>query len=612
MCNAEFAAEPKHDIMIIDKLQEGNTVSTMRNLELENWVREMAEMMQPESVVWIDGSDSQRDALRELAVETGVYTRLNEEELPGCYLHRSAINDVARVEQRTFVCTRDEKDAGPNNNWVDPEEMYETLRGLYKGCMRGKAMYVIPFSMANPESPFARFGVELTDSLYVVLSMLIMTRAGKQVLDKLDKPGCTFTKALHATAELDPDNRYISHFPEDNTIWSINSAYGGNALLGKKCMALRIASYLGHAEGWLAEHMLILGIEAPDGTTQYICGAFPSACGKTNLAMLNLPESYIKKGYKVHCVGDDIAWMRIGDDGRLWAVNPESGFFGVAPGTSASTNPSAMETCNRNSIFTNVAYNTNDATVWWEGMDKNPPEGLLDWKGQPWSPESGTPAAHPNSRYTTPAEQCPVISPEFNSPRGVPISAIIFGGRRAKTVPLVYQSFDWKHGVFVGSTLASETTAASDASSGVRRDPMAMLPFCGYHMGDYFAHWLSMGARTDKLPLIFHVNWFRTDDDGHFLWPGFGENMRVIEWILGRVNGTAGAQESAIGYLPHPEDLNLDGISVPGDDIRELLTVNKEQWLGEAAQIREYFESLGDRLPKELAAELDALYERLA
>ena len=588
-------------------------MTTLKNKELELWVNEMAAMTKPDSVVWIDGSEAQRAELRLQAIDDGKFIPLSDEKLPGCYLHRSEQNDVARVEQRTFVCSHNKADAGPNNNWVDPQEMYATLRKLYDGCMTGKTMYVIPFSMANPLSPFAKFGVELTDSIYVVESMLIMTRGGKQALDQLEKMQGGFTKALHATAQLDPENRYISHFPEDNTIWSINSAYGGNALLGKKCLALRIASFLGKKEGWLAEHMLILGIEAPDGTTQYVCGAFPSACGKTNLAMLNLPEEYTKKGYKVRCVGDDIAWLHIGEDGRLWAVNPEAGFFGVAPGTGAKTNPSAIETCKSNSLFTNVAYSPSNGTVWWEGLDKNPPADLLDWTGAPWSPDSGKPAAHPNSRYTTPAAQCPVISPEFDSPQGVPISAIIFGGRRAKTAPLVYQSFDWEHGVFMGATLASETTAAAaDAGSGVRRDPMAMLPFCGYHMGDYFKHWLELGGKSDKLPLIFNVNWFRLGDDGSFLWPGFGENMRVIEWILGRVNGTADAVDSAIGFMPRAEDLNLDALGLSDKDINDVLTIDKELWVREVNDIRAYFNELGDRVPAQLYAQLDALSQRLA
>ena len=582
------------------------------NQNVLKWVEECRALMKPDEVVWIDGSQEQLDELRALSVSTGEMEKLNEEKLPGCYIHRSALNDVARVEGRTFICTEKEEDAGPINNWMAPKEAYEKLGKLFDGCMKGRTMYVIPYCMGPIGSPFSKVGIEVTDSTYVVLSMDIMTRMGKQALDQLGDSN-DFVRGMHSKAELSEENRYICHFPEDNTIWSINSGYGGNVLLGKKCFALRIASYQGKKEGWMAEHMLILGLENPKGEVTYVAAAFPSACGKTNLAMLIPPEIYAKQGYKVWCVGDDIAWMRIGPDGRLWAINPENGFFGVAPGTNAKSNPNALASTRKNTIFTNVVQNLDDNTVWWEGLDKNPPKNSLNWKGEKWNPEDGSKGAHPNSRFTAPAINCPCISPEFNNPQGVPISAIIFGGRRAKTAPLVYQSFDWNHGVFVGSIMASETTAAATGAVGVvRRDPMAMRPFCGYNMADYFAHWIEMGKKLgDKAPKIFNVNWFRTDDEGHFIWPGFGDNMRVLEWIIARCKGTADAVETAIGYEPKAEDINIEGLDINVDTVKGLLDVDKDLWKEEVAGIKEFYAQFGDRLPKTLSDELDALDKRL-
>lgn len=582
------------------------------NSYLDKWVNEMADLTTPKKIVLIDGSEKQLNELRREAVETGEMIKLNEEKLPGCYLHRTAINDVARVEGRTFICSRKQEDAGPTNNWMDPKEAYEKLGKLYKGSMAGRTMYVIPYSMGTIGSPFSKIGIELTDSIYVVLNMNIMTRIGQKVLDELGDSG-DFVKGLHSKANLDEENRYICHFPEDNTIWSINSAYGGNVLLGKKCFALRIASYLGKKEGWLAEHMLILGIENPDGEVKYICAAFPSACGKTNLAMLIPPEIYRKKGYKVWCVGDDISWLRICPDGRLWAVNPENGFFGVAPGTNEKSNPNALAATRRNTIFTNVGYNADDNTVWWEGLDKNPPKNAITWKGEKWDPSSGEKCAHPNSRFTAPSRNCPCLSKEFDNPNGVPISAIVFGGRRAKTAPLVYQSFDWEHGVFVGSIMASETTAAAAGKVGVvRRDPMAMLPFCGYHMGDYFAHWLEMGKKIKNPPKIFNVNWFRTDENGKFIWPGYGDNMRVLMWILDRCEGKVDAVETPLGFEPRAEDINTEGLDgIDTDTVKNLLDVDTSLWREEAAGIRKFYAKFGAKLPQELMKQLDALEKRL-
>jgi len=584
------------------------------NKHVLTWFEEMKSLVTPDKVVWIDGSDEQLMGLRQQSLDSGELELLNQEKLPGCVLHRTAVNDVARVEHRTFICTSKKEDAGPTNNWEDPQVMYKKLRGLYNGVMKGRTMYVIPYSMGPIGSPYSKVGVELTDSIYVVLNMDIMTRIGdpawKQLGDSND-----FVRGLHSKADIDEENRYICHFPEDNAIWSINSGYGGNVLLGKKCFALRIASYQGKNEGWMAEHMLILGIEDPNGKITYIAAAFPSACGKTNLAMLIPPEVYAKKGYKVWTVGDDIAWMNIGADGRLWAINPEAGFFGVAPGTNVKSNANAVETTRKNSIFTNVVHNLDDNTVWWEGLDKNPPENAVDWKGNPWNGKTSTEkGAHPNSRFTCPAINCPCISPEFANPQGVPISAIVFGGRRAKTAPLIYQARDWKHGVFVGSIMASETTAAASGDVGVvRRDPMAMLPFCGYHMGDYLGHWLEMGEKLgDKAPKIFHVNWFRLDDEGQFIWPGFGDNMRVLSWVVDRCAGKAEAVDTPIGYEPKAEDINLEGLSdVTLDTVKDLLSVDTALWKEDVVSIKEFYSKLGSRLPNALSDELTKLEKNL-
>ncbi len=585
------------------------------NQNVLKWVDEMVALCKPDKVEWIDGSEAQLKALRDEAIATGEMEVLNEEKLPGCLLHRTQPNDVARVEGRTFICSRKEEDAGPTNNWCDPKEMYAKLTPMYDGVMKGRTMYVIPYSMGPIGSPLAKVGVELSDSIYVVLNMDIMTRMGAQAFENLGDTSNDFVRGLHSKADVDPENRYIVQFPEDNTSWSINSAYGGNVLLGKKCFALRIASYQGKNEGWMAEHMLILGLENPQGEVTYITAAFPSACGKTNLAMLVPPEIYRKQGYKVWTVGDDIAWLKPGEDGRLYAINPENGFFGVAPGTNEKSNPNALASTKKNTIFTNVAHNLDDNTVWWEGLDKNPPENAIDWMGRPWNGKASTEkGAHPNSRFTAPAENCPCISPEFNNPEGVPISAMIFGGRRAKTAPLVYQSFDWKHGVFVGSTMASETTAAATGAVGVvRRDPMAMLPFCGYHMGDYFAHWLEMGEKLgDKAPKIFNVNWFRTDDEGHFIWPGFGDNMRVLMWIVARCKGEVEANVTPLGYEPKPEDINIEGLDdITLDTVKGLLDVDVDLWKDEVAGIKEFYAKFGDKLPEELNCQLAALEDRL-
>lgn len=588
-----------------------------KNTHVLSWIDEMAKLTGPDKIVWIDGTEEQAEALREEACSTGEMIKLNQELLPGCYLHRTAVNDVARVEGRTFICTSKKEDAGNINNWMDPKECYEKLSKLYKNSMNGRTMYVIPYSMSIVGSPFAKYGIELTDSIYVVLNMLIMTRVGTDVLDALGD-SADFIKGLHAKADLDEENRYICHFPEDNTIWSVNSGYGGNVLLGKKCFALRIASYLGRKEGWMAEHMLILGIEYPDGDIKYISAAFPSACGKTNLAMLIPPEIFKKKGYKVWCVGDDIAWLRVGEDGRLWAVNPENGFFGVAPGTNEKSNPNALATTKRDTIFTNVVHDLDNNTVWWEGLSDNPPANAIDWKGNPWDyrkydkKDKSTCGAHPNSRFTAKAINCPCLSSEFNNPQGVPISAIVFGGRRAKTAPLVYQSTSWQNGTFVGSIMASETTAAASGAVGVvRRDPMAMRPFVGYNMGDYFAHWLEMGKKIPNAPKIFHVNWFRTDDEGHFIWPGFGDNMRVLLWILDRCAGKVGARETEIGYVPNVEDINIEGLDLDKETIQELLSVDKDAWLADVENIKEFYTMIGDTVPSELHEELSALEARL-
>lgn len=587
------------------------------NKKVLQFVDEAVALAKPDKVVWIDGSEAQLEALRKEAIASGEMIKLNDEKLPGCLYHRTKPNDVARVEGRTFICSRRKEDAGPTNNWMDPEEMYKKLKAIAKDSMIGRTMYVIPFSMGAVNSPFAKIGIETTDSIYVVLNMAIMTRIGQKVLDRLGDSE-DVVRGFHAKCNVDENERYIVQFPEDNAIWSVNSAYGGNVLLGKKCFALRIASYQGKNEGWMAEHMLILGVEKPNGETKYVTAAFPSACGKTNLAMLIPPEIYTKKGYRVYTVGDDIAWLRVGADGRLYAINPEAGFFGVAPGTNEKSNPNALASTRKNTIFTNVAINPEDNTVWWEGLTKTPPARLIDWKGNPWTPDmkdaDGKPvkAAHPNSRFTAPAINCPCISSEFEAPNGVPISAIIFGGRRAATTPLVYQSRSWDNGVFVGSIMASETTAAAAGAVGVvRRDPMAMLPFCGYHMGDYFQHWIDMGKKIKVQPKIFNVNWFRTDSEGHFIWPGFGDNMRVLDWILKRCEETVDADETAIGYVPKPEDINLEGCGVDKETLKGLLNVDTETWKKEAEGIKEFYKKFGDRLPKELKDELEALESRL-
>ncbi len=595
-----------------------------KNPNVLNWLDEVVALVKPDKVVWIDGSAEQLEALKAEAVATGEMIELNNEKLPGCLYHRTAPNDVARVEDRTFICSRRKEDAGPTNNWCDPKEMYAKLTPMYDGVMKGRTMYVIPYSMGPIGSPLAKVGVEVTDSIYVVLNMNIMTRIGVDAFKNLGDESNDFVRGLHAKGDVDPEKRYIVHFPEDNTIWSINSAYGGNVLLGKKCFALRIASYQGKNEGWMAEHMLILGIEKPNGEVKYVSAAFPSACGKTNLAMLIPPETYTKKGYKVWTVGDDIAWLKPGEDGRLYAINPENGFFGVAPGTNEKSNYNALASTKKDTIFTNVAINNDDMTVWWEGLDKNPPENATEWKGAKVNGKEFTSVigadgkpqklAHPNSRFTAPAKNCPCISSEFDNPQGVPISAMIFGGRRAKTAPLVYQSFDWNHGVFVGSIMASETTAAATGAVGVvRRDPMAMLPFCGYHMGDYWAHWLEMGEKLgDKAPKIFNVNWFRTDDEGHFIWPGFGDNMRVLDWIIQRCEDVADAVETPIGFEPKAEDINVDGLDgIDVDTIKGLLDVDVDLWKEEAKGIREFYAKFGDKLPAELSHQLDNLEARL-
>ena len=587
-----------------------------QNKTVIDWIEEKIALVSPDEVMWIDGSEEQLDALRAKACETGEMTKLNEDLLPGCLLHRTKPNDVARVENRTFICAESADQAGPTNNWMDPAEAYKMLYDIARDSYKGRTMYIIPYSMGPVGSPFSKIGVELTDSIYVVLNMAIMTRIGKKVMDTLGDSN-DWVRGLHCSCDIDPEKRYICQFPQDNTIISVNSAYGGNVLLGKKCFALRIASYQGWKESWQAEHMLILGLENPKGEVKYICAAFPSACGKTNLAMLIPPEGYRNKGYKIWCVGDDISWIRKGPDGRLYAINPENGFFGVAPGTNEKSNPNALAATRKNTIFTNVALNLDNNTVWWEGLDKNPPENAIDWQGRPWNGKtSEEKGAHPNSRFTAPAVNRPCISSEFENPAGVPISAIVFGGRRAKLAPLVYQSRSWNHGVFVGSIMASETTAAAAGAVGVvRRDPMAMLPFCGYNMADYWQHWIDIGAGLDedKAPKIFNVNWFRKDDDGNFLWPGFGDNMRVLEWIIKRCEGKVDAEETAIGFVPKAEDINLEGIEdeVSEDQLKEILSVDNSLWEDEAKGIEEFYAKFGDRLPKALSDELNTLKANL-
>lgn len=576
------------------------------NKNVINWIQQMKELVNPIDVVWIDGSEQQLENLRKQACDTGEIIKLNQEKLPGCYLHRTKQNDVARVEDRTFICTSKKENAGPTNNWWEPKEAYKKLFQIARNSYENKTMYIIPYSMGPIDSPYAKIGIEITDSIYVVLNMAIMTRVGQKVLDKLANSN-DWVRGLHCSCNINENERYICHFPKDNTIISVNSGYGGNVLLGKKCFALRLASFMGKNEGWMAEHMLILGIQKPNGQIKYVAAAFPSACGKTNLAMLIPPEIYKKEGYKIWCVGDDIAWLHQGKDGRLWAINPENGFFGAAPGTNEKSNPNALESTKCNTIFTNVVQNLDDNTVWWEGLDKNPPENAINWKNEPWNGKtSKEPGAHPNSRFTSPAKNCPCISSEFDSPNGVPIDAIIFGGRRASTTPLVYQAKDWANGVFIGSTIASETTAAATGKIGiVRRDPMAMLPFCGYNMGDYFKHWLDMGEKLgDKAPKIFNVNWFRTDKNGKFIWPGFGDNLRVLEWIINRCDNKVSAIETPIGFLPDKKDINMEGLDLSTDTLNLLLSVDKDVWMKEIEQIKEFYKTFGDTLPK-------VLYEKL-
>ena len=590
-----------------------------KNPHVLAWLDEVIALTTPDKVEWIDGSEAQLKALRDEALATGEMEALNETEYPGCLLHRTKKNDVARVEGRTYICTKKKEDAAPINNWMETSEMKALLTPLYTGVMKGRTMYVIPYCMGPIGSSYSKVGIEVTDSIYVVLNMDIMTRMGKQALDQLGDESNDFVRGLHSKADVDEDKRYIVQFPEENTIWSINSAYGGNVLLGKKCFALRIASYQGFKEGWMAEHMLILGIEDPTGHVDYITAAFPSACGKTNLAMLIPPKYFAEKGYKVWTVGDDIAWMHIGEDGRLYAINPEAGFFGVAPGTNAKSNYNALMSTKKNAIFTNVALDNDTRKPWWEGLDKNPPVNATEWTGMKVNgPEyiaAGNKLAHPNSRFTAPAVNCPCLSKEFNNPNGVPVTAMVFGGRRAKTAPLVYQSFDWNHGVYVGSAMASETTAAATGAVGVvRRDPMAMRPFTGYNMGDYFGHWLDMGKKLgDKAPKIFNVNWFRTDADGHFIWPGFGDNMRVLMWILARCKGEVDAKETAIGYEPYAKDINVEGLEgIDTATIEGLLEIDKDLWLQDCDGVQELYDQIGERVPAELRHQLQALRERLS
>lgn len=589
-----------------------------RNTELKNWVNKAIRLCEPDEIIWVDGTCEQKEKLEKEAVASGELIPLNQDKLPGCFLHRTNPNDVARTEHLTYICTRKKHDAGPNNNWMAPSAAYKKARAIFKGSMKGRTMYVIPFSMGPVGSPFSKIGVELTDSRYVVLNMMIMTRVGRSVLEHLDKEP-EFTKCLHSLADLDINKRLILHFPQDNTIWSVGSGYGGNVLLGKKCMALRLASYIGRKEEWLAEHMLIMGVEEPNGHIEYIAAAFPSACGKTNLAMLVPPEGLKKKGYRIWTVGDDISWMRIDSDGALWAINPETGFFGVAPGTNSRTNPNMVETIKKNTIYTNVLLKP-DGTVWWEDADGDVPQAGIDWQGRPWRPgmldKDSKPvlAAHPNSRFTTPFSQCPSASFRIEHHHGVQISAIVFGGRRQHLAPLVYEAFNWQHGVFVGAAMASERTAAQFGKQGeVRRDPMAMLPFCGYNMAEYFRHWLNMGKKMNKPPKIFHINWFRMDENNKFLWPGYRENLRVLEWILDRCNDKVEAKKTPIGYIPKAfDDIDMTGLDLPRANLEKLFAVDKKSWLGELGGIKKFFREFKKDLPKELWQEYESLKSRLS
>ena len=579
-----------------------------KNPHLLAWIETCVRLTKPDRVVWCDGSVAEKDALTREAVALGILIPLNQEKLPGCYLHRSNPNDVARVEHLTFICTKTKEEAGPTNNWMEPGEAYRKLSALFDGALKGRTLYVVPYVMGPIGSPLAKIGVELTDSIYVVLNMRIMTRMGRPALDMLGSSN-DFNRGLHSTLDVNPDRRFICHFPEDNTIWSVGSGYGGNVLLGKKCLALRIGSYLGRDEGWMAEHMLLMGVEDPRGETTYVAAAFPSACGKTNFAMLIPPRRF--DGWKVWTVGDDIVWMRPGPDGRLWAINPENGYFGVAPGTNHSTNPTAMRTIGRDTLYTNVAM-TKDGDVWWEGKTAEPPDELVDWQGRPWTKGSPEKAAHPNSRFTAPMANNPALSPRVNDPQGVPVSAIVFGGRRSDTIPLVMQSFNWTHGVYLGATMGSETTAAATGKTGVvRRDPMAMLPFCGYDMGAYFGHWLDMATRIQLLPKIFQVNWFRKGKDGRYLWPGFGDNMRVLKWIIDRAHGRSGARETEFGWVPKQDDFDLSGLNVPLEDVEEAESIDRAAWKRELDDQEEFFRKLAATMPKELVLQRDLLIARM-
>jgi len=587
----------------------GDAKST--NQSVLDWVQEVARLCGPENIFWCDGSEKENEYLRGEAVRQNILIKLNEEKVPGSYLHRSNPNDVARVEQFTLICTPTKEEAGPTNNWAAPDETYTKLHRMLKGAMRGRTMFVIPYIMGPPDSPLTKVGFEITDSIYVVLSMRIMTRMGVVATKRLgNDASAEWNRGVHSLLDVNPERRWICHFPQDNTIISVGSGYGGNVLLSKKCLALRIGSYLARKQGWLAEHMLILGVQSPEGRKHYVAAAFPSACGKTNFAMLIPPKHF--KGWKVTTIGDDIAWMQIGGDGRLYAVNPENGYFGVVPGTSYKSNPNAMKSIEHDTLYTNVAM-TNDGDVWWEGKDGPPPPHVIDWKGNDWTPDSKEKAAHPNSRFATPMRNNPVLDPDVEKGDGVPINAIIFGGRRSDTMPLVFQAFDWEHGVYIGAMMASETTAAATGAVGqVRRDPMAMLPFCGYNMGEYFRHWLRTGARLKNPPLIFHVNWFRKSADGKFLWPGFGDNMRVLKWIIDRAEGRGGAQKSPIGFLPRREGLDLDELeNVSNVAIEELLAVQPNEWKKELANQESLFEKLGGDMPEELIAQRAKLAQRL-